>query len=133
VALELEGAEMSLFPIEAGEVSPGSVFRGILTPDEDGIASTPPLEPRIYRFEVRASGSGPNGPILVDGLVEVEEWAASLRHPPLAVPERLAAASEASATGGDGGRPLRTHPLPYIVALLLLCAEWLGRRRVGLR
>jgi len=30
-------------------------------------------------------------------------------------------------------RPLRTSPWPYALALALLCAEWVGRRRAGLR
>ena len=41
-------------------------------------------------------------------------------------------------TGSDGeatadGRPLRTHPLPYLLLVLLLSLEWVGRRRSGLR
>jgi hypothetical protein len=39
-------------------------------------------------------------------------------------------------TGGAGpesGRPLRTASWPYLLVLGLLCAEWIGRRRAGLR
>jgi hypothetical protein len=31
------------------------------------------------------------------------------------------------------GRPMRSHPLPYLVVLVLLCTEWVLRRRRGLR
>lgn len=31
------------------------------------------------------------------------------------------------------GRPLRTHPLPWLILLALLSAEWIVRRRSGLR
>ena len=36
-------------------------------------------------------------------------------------------------TGGRLGPPLRTHPAPYLLILVLLSAEWIGRRRGGLR
>jgi hypothetical protein len=32
-----------------------------------------------------------------------------------------------------GGRPMRTHPLPYLLVIGLLCGEWIVRRRSGLR
>ena len=35
--------------------------------------------------------------------------------------------------GPESGRPLRTASWPYLLALGLLCAEWIGRRRAGLR
>jgi hypothetical protein len=34
---------------------------------------------------------------------------------------------------GDPRRPLRTHPLPWLLLVGLLSAEWLLRRRIGLR
>ena len=35
------------------------------------------------------------------------------------------------ARAGDGGRPLRTTPWPYLLVIGLLCGEWIGRRRSG--
>ena len=35
--------------------------------------------------------------------------------------------------GGGAGRPLRTSPWPYLLILVLLSAEWVLRRRRGLR
>ncbi|MSR22756.1 MAG: hypothetical protein EXR92_04315 [Gemmatimonadetes bacterium] len=153
VAPGVERAELSLVPIRLGDGQLGdgqlengalptdgegssgaTAFRGILKPEEGGIASTPAVDPGLYRFEVRDPAAGLNGPPMTAGLVEVEAWAPSLRYPPLAVPERLEPSANAGGGGeAGGGRPLRTHPLPYVVALALLCLEWLGRRRVGLR
>jgi hypothetical protein len=31
------------------------------------------------------------------------------------------------------GVPLRTRPWPYLLVIALLCGEWIGRRRSGLR
>ncbi len=41
----------------------------------------------------------------------------------------------AATSAGDRrpGRPLRTHPIPYLLIIVLLSAEWIGRRRWGLR
>ncbi len=41
-----------------------------------------------------------------------------------------AAAGDASR---EGNRPLRAWPFPYLLVLGALCAEWIGRRRAGLR
>jgi hypothetical protein len=108
-----------------------SIFEGPLFPDEDGFARTAVVPAGLYRYEVRAAGEGiPTA----SGVVEVESWAPSLRLPPLAVDGLLLpAATAVDPEPGEGGRPLRTHPLPYLLLILLLCAEWLGRRAVGLR
>jgi len=41
-------------------------------------------------------------------------------------------AADPVGAAGDG-RPLRTHPLPYLLLVILLSVEWVGRRRSGLR
>ena len=102
-----------------------------LAPDQSGLAATPPPEPGIYRFEVSARATGEP---LVTGVLEVERWAPSLRLPPLDPPaDLLGLAPDGGVRASDGGRPLRTHPLPFLFLLLVLCAEWMGRRRLGLR
>lgn len=46
----------------------------------------------------------------------------------------LDAATAAGAGGdADAGSPLRTMPWPYLLIITLLCAEWIARRRSGLR
>jgi len=47
--------------------------------------------------------------------------------------EGSGAARAASETAPGSPRPLHTLPWPYLAILVLLCAEWVGRRRVGLR
>jgi len=39
----------------------------------------------------------------------------------------------AAASSREGNRPLRAWPFPYLLILGALCAEWIGRRRAGLR
>ncbi len=100
-------------------------WTGPLAPGEEGVGTTPPLPPGLYRYR-----AGP-----AEGIVEVEGWAPSLRFPPLEVEGDgiLPAAGGARPVAAAGGRPLRTHPIPYLLIVALLCAEWFGRRRLGLR
>ena len=119
---------------EEAESSGELRFRGALRGDDGAVTTTPPVEPGIYRFEVRQPETLPGDSIVASGLVEVEGWAPSLRRPPLELADRaFPAAGGEGRTPASQGRPLRTHPLPYLVLLLLLGVEWVGRRRVGLR
>jgi hypothetical protein len=74
---------------------------------------------------------GPGEGRVRSGLLVVEEPALDLQH--------ARAVSLLDAVGGTetvaaaAGRPLRTHPAPYLFLVILLAAEWLGRRRIGLR
>jgi hypothetical protein len=143
VALEASDLEMSLIRLHDGgeerldtesDESLEPTFVGRLEAAGEGTATSPPVEPGIYRFEIRGASETSSDSIAAGGIVEVERWAGSLRLPPLDVANPILAGPD-----GDGGadaqagRPLRTHPLPYVVLLILLGAEWLGRRRVGLR
>jgi hypothetical protein len=102
-----------------------------LAPDPTGLAATPPPDPGVYRFEISARETGLP---LATGVIEVERWVPSLRLPPLDPPaDLLGTAADGAARDSDGGRPLRTNPLAFLVLLLVLCAEWMGRRRLGLR
>ena len=114
--------------------SPDVLFRGPLQAGNGLVATTPPVEPGIYRFAVRQPGTLPDDSVIASGVVEVERWAASLKLPPLDVPGGvLPAAGGEGVRGLSGSRPLRTHPLPYLILLILLGIEWVGRQRVGLR
>jgi hypothetical protein len=90
-------------------------------------ASTPPLPPGTYGYRA-SSGDRLLGEGRFDVEARSEELLARPREP------SLPAASERD-TGGEGapGAPLGHGPWPYLLVLLLLCAEWVGRRRVGLR
>lgn len=88
------------------------------------------LPPGSYAYHVRGPGHA-----VAQGRFDVEERSLEML-PARAVP----AASDSGrpngvgASGPVGGtRPLRTSPWPYLLILGLLCAEWVGRRRAGLR
>ncbi len=88
-----------------------------------------PLPAGSYAYEA----FGPDGQGMGSGRFDVSasslEMAAPSVQPtvPDVVARRLGAADRGS------GRPLRTSPWPYLLILILLCAEWIGRRHVGLR
>ncbi|MHB1194487.1 MAG: hypothetical protein ACYC6F_15800 [Longimicrobiales bacterium] len=98
-------------------------------------ATTPPLPAGAYRYRA-AGGGGAMGEGRFDVEARSEEM---LPHP--AVPQLQANAFPGSAGGGRAGAgtedaagaPLRRSPWPYLLVLLLLSAEWVGRRRAGLR
>lgn len=51
----------------------------------------------------------------------------------LALPDDVASLAADRRPRSAGGTPLREHPGPWIALVLLLSAEWIGRRRSGLR
>lgn len=112
-------------------LEPPVVHTRDLVLDEDGRGLLDPLPPGRWEWTVDPAASLEGG-----GLIEVEEWSDALAVPPL---DPVPPGSERSATGSDegwrasGGRPLRTHPLPYLLLLGFLSLEWVGRRRAGLR
>ncbi len=130
----VENLELTLTPAEGAAVAEGRPprYRGPLR-DDGAVATTPPVEPGVYRFDVRNPGAVSPDSTLASGLVEVERWAPSLRLLPLDLGDGGVGAPPDRADAPPEGRPLRTHPLPYLLLLLLLSAEWIGRRRVGLR
>jgi hypothetical protein len=125
----LEGGHLTLTTGEAEPLQAG------LAPDDRGRARTPSLDPGTYRYRAVALRSVSGDEVTTEGEVEVEGWVPSLLLPPLDVPRELPAARATLGMGerGDEGRPLRTFALPWVLLLLLLCGEWIGRRRVGLR
>jgi hypothetical protein len=139
---EASGSEMSLTRFHDGgdgsweedsSVSAEPGFRGVLSIGLDGSATTPPMEPGIYHYEVRRPASSGDS-ALVSGLVEVEGWAPSLRQPPITDTDRSGLGLPGpNDFGSRASRPMHTHPLPYVLLLSLLGLEWVGRRRAGLR
>lgn len=138
VSERAENLELTLTPREGGEGGEGPAeaglprYQGPLRAD-GAVATTPPVEPGVYRFDVREFGADSPDSILSSGLVEVDRWAPSLRLLPLEFGDGGIGAPSRVGEPLPEGRPLRTHPLPYLLLLLLLSAEWIGRRRVGLR
>ncbi len=100
----------------------------------EGRAALPPFEPGSYAWSARVLE--PDSLAARDrvwgGRLEVEAHTDELRWPRDTTLVALGdAASPLSRAGG--GRPLRTSPWPYLVLLSLLSAEWILRRRSGLR
>ena len=96
---------------------------------DGGEAGTGPLPPGRYAYRA----VGPSGDVVGEGTFDVARRTLEMAPVP-AQPEAPEAVVRGGAFGGDGGGlPLRTSPWPYLLVLLLLSAEWIGRRRAGLR
>lgn len=95
----------------------------------EGPLRTRALDPGRYAYEVRGEGL-PGGS--VQGELEISDHSAEVLRPRAGPPGAALAATDGPA-GASPVRRLRTHPAPYLVILLLLSAEWIGRRRQGLR
>ena len=91
------------------------------------IASLNPLPPGTYDYTTLAEG----GDTLSSGRFDVAGNSLEL----LPAPEEPELPLRGAALGWSdgGGRPLRTSPWPYVLLILLLCGEWIVRRRSGLR
>jgi hypothetical protein len=102
-----------------------------VAPQRGDTALTTVLPPGHYQYQARAfagdvvvSGSGP---ITVESYsVEFMRGAADLR-------ELRSAPAALIENNRSGGRPLHAAPWPYVLLVLLLCTEWVLRRRWGLR
>jgi hypothetical protein len=92
-----------------------------------GTRATGELPPGRYAYSVLRASGDTIGSGRFDVAATTEEM--------LPTPEVPVAASGggASAAPARAGTPLRTTPWPYLLVLLLLCAEWVARRRAGLR
>jgi len=94
-----------------------------------GSQSTGVLAPGAYAYRVE----GAAGEVLATGRFDVARATAEMA--PLGmVPEAAGEAGQAGVAAEERpGSPLRTKGWPYLLVIGLLCAEWIGRRRSGLR
>lgn len=102
-----------------------------VTVPEGGRFRTPALPPGAYRYRARIGDGGAE--VETDGRFDVEAYTDELLHQPMTGLDTAGDHGAAGVGSPAPGFPLRTHPLPYLVLLALLCAEWIGRRRRGLR
>ena len=100
-----------------------------LTVPASGMFDTPGVAPGSYLYRGAALDGDAE---TAAGRLEIESYTDELRHAPVRDLLDVTAASVAAAAP-NGARPLRTHPLPYLLLLGLLCGEWIWRRRKGLR
>lgn len=87
-------------------------------PTGSAIQESPPLAPGLYEAIV------PGGRVLL-----VVNASAEL----LPARARLRSGEVGGRTGADDTRGARRAGWPYVLVVLLLCAEWIARRRAGLR
>lgn len=87
------------------------------------------LPPGQYDYRVE----GVAGDTLASGRFDVAEATTEMAAPPLDSGGSALAQGSAPELAGDLGSPLRTRPWPYLLIIGLLCVEWIGRRRSGLR
>lgn len=92
----------------------GSVVTGVL-----------PVGEYVFRAESDSASMG-------EGRFDVSARTDELLHR-AAAPEVAPTAAAPQLAGPGGGRPFRTRSWPYLLLLALLCLEWVGRRRAGLR
>lgn len=130
-----EGGELRLVVADsAGAV----VLDSTVSVPSSGAFVTPPLPPGPYRFQAEAVvREVPVAEALQpadtsSGVFEVEPYSGDMMRRPVNPPE-LTVAPDRGRVDGRRSRPLRTYPWPYLVVLSVLCCEWTGRRRAGLR
>ncbi len=110
----------------------GRTSESTVRPLRGDTAMSPPIAPGHYRYEARAFGDG-SEVAQASGPVTVESYSAEFMRAPADLGAlRTAPVTLAGATRG-GARPLHAYVWPYIILVLLLCAEWIFRRRWGLR
>lgn len=121
-------------PAEPGGPGEGSREATSATVSVDSVGravTTAPGQPGVYRWEARVEGSDGAGRV-ARGLLVVEASTGDLLPGRAVSLLDMEPAADPVGAAGDG-RPLRTHPLPYLLLVILLSVEWVGRRRSGLR
>lgn len=93
-----------------------------------GRATTSPMEPAMYAYTVRSA----EGDTVGTGRFDVVRSTLDML-PPALEPDFSALAGGTALMAESPGRPLRTSPFPYLLVMMLLCGEWVVRRRSGLR
>ena len=104
-----------------------TVFADVTAQDR-GAFETGVLPPGQYDYHVEGSA----GDTLAGGRFDVAEATSEMTAAP-AVPEGQGEGPGESSREEEPGSPLRTQPWPFLVMIVLLCGEWIGRRRSGLR
>jgi hypothetical protein len=86
------------------------------------------LPPGLYHYRFGT----PSGELIGEGRFDVEMISGEMI-PPSEEPEAPESAAVTVASDERSERPIRTYPWPYLLVITLLCAEWVTRRRIGLR
>ncbi len=94
--------------------------------------TTDALPPGHYRYQARAFADQAVA-AQAAGAFTVESYSAEFLRPVVDLSVLRGAPASLTERVRPGGRPLHTSPWPYVLLVLLLCAEWMLRRRWGLR
>ena len=93
-----------------------------------GEAMTGELDPGLYTYTLVSE----SGDTVGAGRFDVS--GVSLEMLPVAkMPELSRGSLSSPGNAEDSGRPLRTYPWVYLLIMVLLCSEWIVRRRTALR
>ena len=106
------------------------VFDTTVVVDGAGLMRTRALP--VAEYSYRITRPGEDGSI-GSGRIESEGHSLELLRRPVDISPAESDAAQGAPTRVRLGPPLRTHPGPYLLILVLLSAEWIGRRRGGLR
>jgi len=87
------------------------------------------LPPGEYAYHVQDAA----GDSLASGRFDVASSTEEMTPVPMDTDEAAEAVEAGGARDDEPGVPLRTEPWPYLLVIGLLCGEWIGRRRIGLR
>lgn len=121
-----------MMPADSGEVrlvvSAGDSVVMDTTVAGGGTSTSRALPPGLYDYTVTGSAADTLGA----GRFDVTSATAEML-PAREEPEAPVRAAALSASAAGAGRPLRTSPWPYLLVIMLLCGEWIVRRRSGLR
>jgi hypothetical protein len=102
-----------------------------------GVAIQAPPRAGHYRYEARALvGEGGGAPATGSGELTIERFSPEFTRPAMALrwatDPRGAPGAERAGVASPG-RAVRTFAWPYLALVVLLCTEWVLRRRWGLR
>ena len=110
----------------------GSAQQSTVTQLRGDTAMTASLAPGHYAYQARAFAGGQ---MIAEaaGPLTVESYSAEFMRAPVDLSELRSAAAAIGDTERGSGRKLHASPWPYLLLALMLCAEWILRRRWGLR
>ena len=91
----------------------------------------PVVPPGHYAYAIRAFGADVE--MAGAGPISIESFSAEFTRPAVDMARLEAPAVSAASSVRRTGMPLRLSPLPWLLVITLLCAEWVLRRRWGLR
>lgn len=110
----------------------GRSITSTVAPQRGDTALTAAVAPGHYRYAARVFAAG-REVARAAGPLTVESYSAEFMRAPADLSALRSAPAALASTAPGAGRPLHTHMWPYVMLVLLLCAEWILRRRWGLR